>query len=234
MANSTKALVILSGGQDSTTCLGKARQEFEEVYTITFDYGQRHSIEVKKAEQIAKELGSAGHETIELGEILKGTSPLISDNKVGQYESIEELPGGVEPTFIAGRNILFLTIAGNRAHVLGTEHIFTGVCQEDFAGYWDCRQQFIDEMAKALSEGLYGTKSSIKIHTPLMDLTKKESVILAQSIFRNNFDSVFKLTHTCYNGIEGGCGKCHACILRDRGFVEAGLDDPLWKLRANE
>ena len=89
-------------------------------------------------------------------------------------------------------------------------------------------------MARALSQGLYGTFSTIKIHTPLMDLTKKESVILAQSIFRDNFHSVFKLTHTCYNGIEGGCGKCHACILRDRGFVEAGLDDPLWKLRANE
>ena len=179
-------------------------------------------------------MGPAGHETIELGEILKGTSPLISDNKVGQYESAEELPEGVEPTFIAGRNILFLTIAGNRAHVLGANHIFTGVCQEDFAGYWDCRQQFIDEMAKALSEGLYGTQSSIKIHTPLMDLTKKDSVILAKNIFRGNFDSVFKLTHTCYNGIEGGCGKCHACILRDRGFVEAGLNDPLSKLRANE
>jgi 7-cyano-7-deazaguanine synthase len=228
------ALVILSGGQDSTTCLGKAKQEFKDVYTITFDYGQRHSIEVEKAEQIAKELGSAGHETIELGEILKGTSPLISDNIVGQYDSVEELPEGVEPTFVAGRNILFLTIAGNRAHVLGTEHIFTGVCQEDFAGYWDCRQQFIDEMAKALSEGLYGTKSSIKIHTPLMDLTKKDSVILAKNIFKEDFDSVFKLTHTCYNGIEGGCGKCHACILRDRGFVEAGLEDPLWKLRVNE
>jgi|TARA_R110000824_G_scaffold158277_2_gene332069 7-cyano-7-deazaguanine synthase len=228
------ALVILSGGQDSTTCLGKAKQEFKDVYTITFDYGQRHSIEVEKAEQIAKELGSAGHETIELGEILKGTSPLISDNIVGQYDSVEELPEGVEPTFVAGRNILFLTIAGNRAHVLGTEHIFTGVCQEDFAGYWDCRQQFIDEMAKALSEGLYGTKSTIKIHTPLMDLTKKDSVILGKNIFKENFDSVFKLTHTCYNGLEGGCGKCHACILRDRGFIEAGMVDPIWELRENK
>ena len=113
-----KALVILSGGQDSTTCLGKARQEFQDVYTITFDYGQRHSIEVEKAEQIAKELGSAGHETIELGEILKGTSPLISDNKVGQYDSVEELPEGVEPTFVAGRNILFLTIAAASSFIV--------------------------------------------------------------------------------------------------------------------
>ena len=228
------ALVILSGGQDSTTCLGKAKQEFKDVYTITFDYGQRHSIEVEKAEQIAKELGSAGHETIELGEILKGTSPLISDNIVGQYDSVEELPEGVEPTFVAGRNILFLTIAGNRAHVLGTEHIFTGVCQEDFAGYWDCRQQFIDEMAKALSEGLYGTKSTIKIHTPLMDLTKAESVLLAKKCFKDDINKILGLTHTCYDGIFGGCGKCHACILRDRGFIEAGMVDPIWELRENK
>lgn len=235
METKSKALVILSGGQDSTTCFGKARQEFEEVHTVTFDYGQRHSIEVQKAEVIAKELGSASHETIELGDqILKGTSPLISDNKVGQYDSAAELPDGVEPTFVAGRNILFLTIAANRAHVLDIKNLYTGVCQEDFAGYWDCRQSFIWEMEKALSQGLYGNLTGMRIHTPLMDLTKKESVELAYNIFRKNFDSVFKLTHTCYNGIEGGCGKCHACILRDRGFTEAGIEDPLWELRANE
>jgi 7-cyano-7-deazaguanine synthase len=234
MEPKSKALVILSGGQDSTTCFGKARQDFDEVHTVTFDYGQRHSIEVEKAEIIAKELGSAGHETIELGEILKGTSPLISDNKVGQYESVEELPDGVEPTFVAGRNILFLTIAGNRAHTLGIKNLYTGVCQEDFAGYWDCRQDFITAMEQALSQGLYGNITGIKIHTPLMDLTKKESVMMAYNIFRSNFDSVFKLTHTCYNGVVGGCGKCHACILRDRGFREAGIDDPLWELRKNE
>ena len=230
-----EALVILSGGQDSTTCLGKAKQEFNGVHAVTFDYGQRHSIEIEKSKQIAKRVGVKSHEIIELGDdILKGSSPLISDNELGKYESAEELPDGVEPTFVAGRNILFLTIAANRAHVLGIQNLYTGVCQEDFGGYWDCRQSFIWEMEKALSQGIYGNMTGIRVHTPLMNLSKKDSVILAKNTFKDDFDDVFGLTHTCYDGVEGGCGKCHACILRDRGFVEAGLDDPLWKIRENK
>ena len=230
-----EALVILSGGQDSTTCLGKAKQEFNGVHAVTFDYGQRHSIEIEKSKQIAKRVGVKSHEIIELGDdILKGSSPLISDNELGKYESAEELPDGVEPTFVAGRNILFLTIAANRAHVLGIQNLYTGVCQEDFGGYWDCRQSFIWEMEKALSQGIYGNMTGIRVHTPLMNLSKKDSVILAKNTFKDDFDDVFGLTHTCYDGVEGGCGKCHACILRDRGFGEAGLDDPLWKIRENK
>ena len=227
-----EALVILSGGQDSTTCLGKAKQEFNGVHALTFDYGQRHSIEIEKSKQIAEKVGVKSHEIISLGdEILKGTSPLISNNELGKYNSAEELPDGVEPTFVAGRNILFLTIAANRAHVLDIKNIFIGVCQEDFGGYWDCRQSFIWEMEKALSQGLYGNLTGMRVHTPLMDLTKKDSVILAKNTYKDDFDDVFILTHTCYDGVEGGCGKCHACIQRDRGFTEAGLADPLWKLR---
>ena len=86
-------------------------------------------------------------------------------------------------------------------------------------------------MEKALSQGLYGNLTGMRVHTPLMDLTKKDSVILAKNTYKDDFDDVFILTHTCYDGVEGGCGKCHACILRDRGFTEAGLADPLWKLR---
>jgi len=226
-----KALVIFSGGQDSTTCLAIAKANYEEVHAITFDYGQRHEIEITCSEKIVKALDINSHEVIKLGKILKGTSPLISDSKLGKYNSPEELPTGVEPTFVAGRNILFLTIASNRAHVLGIKDIFTGVCQEDFAGYWDCRQDFIDEMQKAISQGIHGNNDEFKIHTPLMDLTKGESVQLAVTYLKDDLESIMGLTHTCYDGRFGGCGKCHACVLRDRGFDEAGVADPLWKYR---
>lgn len=227
----SKALVILSGGQDSTTCLAVARQKFGEVHAITFDYCQRHRIEIDSAIAIAEAMGVQSYEVIYLGAILKGSSPLVSDNPVGCYESAEQLPGGTEPTFVAGRNILFLTIAANRAAVLGITDIYIGVCEADYGGYPDCRTEFIYSMAVALSHGIYGSDDSFRIHTPLMRLTKPESVKLAKDVLGDDFDRVFALTHSCYQGVKGGCGKCHACILRDRGFREAGIDDPLWQFR---
>lgn len=228
----SKALVVLSGGQDSTTCAVIAKQQFDEVFAVTFNYGQKHLTEVLSAVRIAETL-SIPLEIIELGGLLfKGNSPLISSNTLGTYSSLEELPLGVEPTFVGGRNILFLTLAANRADCLGIADIFTGVCQADFAGYWDCRRVFIDKMQSALNEGFYGEKERFKIHTPLMDLTKAESVRLAYNILGDKkFDELFALTHTCYAGVKGGCGKCHACILRDKGFTEAGIPDPIWRLR---
>ncbi|MEA5616724.1 7-cyano-7-deazaguanine synthase QueC [Cronbergia sp. UHCC 0137] len=226
-----KALIVLSGGQDSTTCAAMACQAFDQVYAVTFNYQQRHSIELESAIAISQALGITSHEIIDLGPVLKGTSPLVSDNPVGEYNSAQELPTGVEPTFIPGRNILFLTIASNRAACLNINDIFIGVCQADFAGYWDCRQSFINAMSVALSEGIYGNQNAFKIHTPLMDLTKAESVKLAIDVLGDRFESIMELTHTCYAGVKGGCGKCHACILRDRGFAEAGITDPIWKFR---
>lgn len=227
----TAALVVLSGGQDSTTCAAIACKEFDVVHAITFDYQQRHTIELESATAITKALGLASHEIITLGPVLKGTSPLVSDTPLAQYASTEELPTGVEPTFIPGRNILFLSIAANRAYCLNAQDIFIGVCEADFAGYWDCRMAFTDTMAVALGEGMYGQPDAYRIHTPLMQLTKAESVRLAQDVLGDRFEAVMELTHTCYAGVRGGCGQCHACLLRDRGFREAGLADPIWKFR---
>ncbi|NEO30023.1 MAG: 7-cyano-7-deazaguanine synthase QueC [Symploca sp. SIO3C6] len=227
----SKALCVLSGGQDSTTCAALACQQFDEVHAITFDYGQRHLVELESAITIAKKLKLTSHEIVKLGPILKGTSPLVSDNPLGQYKSAEELPGGVEPTFVPARNILFLTLAANRAAVRGIKDIFIGVCEADFAGYYDCRQVFVDAMAKALGEGIWGNPTSFVIHTPLMQLTKAESVKLAVDVLGDRFQEVLELTHTCYAGVKGGCGKCHACLIRDRGFLEAGIEDPIWKFR---
>jgi 7-cyano-7-deazaguanine synthase len=226
----SKAIVIFSGGQDSTTCLAVAKSRHEDVHAITFNYGQRHATEIQSAIAIAEAMGVT-HEILDLGAgILKGASPLVSNNPLGKYESAAELPEGVEPTFVYGRNILFLTIAANRAACLGADYLYTGVCQADFAGYWDCRQVFIDKMQAALNEGIFG-RDILTIETPLMDLTKAESVHLAVESLGADFDAVFSLTHTCYDGVKGGCGKCHACILRDNGFNEAGVPDPIWKFR---
>lgn len=228
----TKALCVLSGGQDSTTCAALACQKFDQVHAITFDYGQRHAIELESAIAIAQALNLASHEIIELGPILKGASPLVADTPLGQYNSTEELPGGVEPTFVPARNILFLTLAANRAAVLGIRDIFMGVCEADFAGYYDCRQVFVDAMATAIGEGVWGDPGAFVIHTPLMQLTKAESVNLALEVLGDRFLEIFALTHTCYAGTKGGCGKCHACLIRDRGFQKAGIDDPIWQFRA--
>lgn len=230
----SKALCVLSGGQDSTTCAALACQQFDEVHAVTFDYGQRHAIELESAIAIAKALHLTSHEIIQLGPILKGTSPLVSNNPVEQYNSTAELPGGVEPTFVPARNILFLTLAANRAAVLGIQDIFIGVCETDFAGYYDCRQVFIDAMAQALGEGIWGKADTFTLHTPLMRLTKAESVMLAIQVLGDRFQEIFELTHTCYVGTKGGCGKCHACLLRDRGFSQAGMLDPIWKFRSTQ
>jgi 7-cyano-7-deazaguanine synthase len=172
--------------------------------------------------------GVKSHEVIDMGPILKGTSPLVnSSNSVGSYKNADELPGGVEPTFVPSRNILFLTVASNRAACLGITDMTTGVCQEDFGGYYDCRRVFIDHMEKSLSEGIYGNPDTFKIHTPLMFLTKKESVELAQSL--DGCMEALQYSHTCYNGQFPPCGTCHACILRARGFEQAGIEDPIKK-----
>ena len=221
------AVVLLSGGQDSTTCLYWALKRWKKVTALTIVYGQRHVVEVDAAKKIAEDAG-VPHEILELPKLLKGTSPLVNDNEeVGQYESAEDLPGGIEPTFVPCRNILFLTIAANRAACLGYSNIITGVCEEDYGGYPDCRSDFIGRMEDALVAGIWGAESdkNIMVHTPLMWLTKKASVDLAISL--PGCMEALAYSHTCYNGSVPPCGKCHACLLRAKGFSDAGVADPL-------
>ena len=232
----SKGLIVLSGGQDSTTAALIAKKECNELHGVTFDYGQKHRIEIKSAKKIAKLLKFKTHEIIKIPYILKSASPLLNKkNKIEKYNSPKEIPKGIEPTFVPSRNILFLTIASNRAVLHKCKIIYAGVCEEAYGGYPDCRRIFIDSMENSLGLGILGSKKFIKIKTPLMKLTKKESVEIAMKKCKNmkEFNKIFKETHTCYNGIKGGCGKCHACVLRDRGFKEAGTKDPIWQLRKN-
>lgn len=225
-----KCLVILSGGQDSTTCLFWAKHVLgkKEIHAVTFDYDQKHAIEIESAKKVAEVAGVASHVIITVGPVLRGTSPLVNPKEeVGTYESTEKLPGGVEPTFIPGRNILFLTLASNLAASLNTDEIVIGVCEEDFGGYFDCRREFIDSMEKSLSQGIYGVDNRFRIHTPLMNLTKRQTVELAVSM--EGCMGALAYSHTCYKGMSPPCGHCHACLLRARGFKEAGVDDPILK-----
>lgn len=226
------AVVLLSGGQDSTTCLFWALSRgVTRVHCLSVWYGQRHQIELEAARKVVDIARShfpdveITHEELNVGAVLRSTSPLVSENPLGKYDRVEDLPGGVEPTFIPGRNVLFLTLAGNRAAEVGAQTIVTGVCQEDFGGYFDCRQEFVDAMERALGQGFVGADHWVDIQTPLMDLTKSQSVELAVSL-EGCMDALM-WSHTCYSGEFPPCGQCHACHLRGRGFWEAGVMDPL-------
>lgn len=227
------ALVLLSGGQDSTTCLYWALDKFDIVQTISFDYGQKHKIEIEKAKLIAQKAGVEW--TLVTAPKMYGTSPLVNDKeKVEHYEKVEDLPEGIEPTFVPARNILFLTMAVNFALYKNIYHIVTGVCQVDYGGYPDCRAGFISSMNKTLNMGIFGEhypykqteRKQIYIYTPLMCLTKKETVLLAKDL---GCIEALKDSHTCYEGKSPPCGECHSCLLRARGFEEAGIEDPLMK-----
>jgi len=221
---SKRAIVLLSGGQDSTTCLYWALDRFETVHALSINYGQKHHIENDAAKKIA-EMANVSLEILDLPRLLVGTSPLVSDNELGKYDNAEELPGGIEPTFVPGRNALFLVIAANRAMAKGARHIVTGVCEEDYGGYPDCRQVFITSMQKSIGLAMTSNEAELEIHTPLMSLNKKATVFMAQR-FDGCMDAI-AWSHTCYEGSCPPCGECHACILRSRGFEQAGVADPL-------
>jgi 7-cyano-7-deazaguanine synthase len=223
-----KALVVLSGGQDSTTCLFWALAQDFDVHAVTFNYGQRHSREIESAKRIAALAGISGkHEVVDIGPILKGTSPLVSGNDLEQYADHNSLPGGLEKTFVPMRNQLFLTVAANRAYVMGCSDLVTGVCQEDFGGYPDCRQEFIDLIEGTCNAGTFceGDQGLLRIHTPLMDLTKAVSVQLACEL--EGCYRALAYSHTSYDGAYPPVGKDHATLLRAKGFIEAGIPDPL-------
>lgn len=226
----SKVLVVLSGGQDSTTCLFWAKKHFKEVHAITFDYNQRHRIEIASALTIAKMAGVASHKVVVLGPILESTSPLVSEAPLEQYKDHHSLPGGLEKTFVPMRNQMFLTIAANRAYALGCTDLVTGVCQEDFGGYPDCRRSFIDAFEVACNEGTFTEEPGLTIHTPLMYMSKAASVNLAVNL--PGCYSALAYSHTSYDGAYPPVGKDHATLLRAKGFEEAGIPDPL-VIRAN-
>ncbi|MDH3586224.1 MAG: 7-cyano-7-deazaguanine synthase QueC [Gammaproteobacteria bacterium] len=220
-----KALVVLSGGQDSTTCLYWAIDRFgrANVSSITFDYGQKHRIELECARNVAAAAGVPNAclpiDTFAAlgGDALTDTSIPVSD----EADEETELP----VTFVAGRNLIFLTFAAAYAYRHDVRHLVTGVAQTDYSGYPDCRKETMAALQEAITLGM---DREFTIHTPLMHRSKKETVELAVQL---GALEMLALTHTCYNGRRPPCGDCQACRLRARGFAEAGVRDPLLDIR---
>jgi len=205
-----KAIVVFSGGQDSTTCLFWAKKNFKEVVAVSFDYNQKHIAELNCAKNIASELG-VDHHILDM-KLLAQLAPNAltrSDIEIKQGED-----GAPPNTFVDGRNMLFLTFAAVLAKQLDAPHIITGVCETDFSGYPDCRDIFIKSLNVTLNLAM---DYQFVIHTPIMWIDKAETWKLADELAALDF--IREKTLTCYNGIIGsGCGKCPACILRKRGL----------------
>jgi len=210
-----RAVVVFSGGQDSTTCLIQALKQYDEVHCITFDYGQRHCAEIDIAQQLAHTLGARAHKVLDvtlLNEL--AVSSLTRDNiPVPAYDPQSN---GLPSTFVPGRNILFLTLAAIYAYQVEAEAVITGVCETDFSGYPDCRDDFVKALNHAVELGM---ARPVRFETPLMRLNKAETWALAD--YWQQLPLIRNETLTCYNGVKGdGCGECAACHLRARGLKE--------------
>ena len=225
MAGSTeKALIVLSGGQDSTTCLYWAMDRFghSAVDTVTFDYGQRHHVELDCAARVA-EFAGVPNTCLPIDTFAALGGDALTDPDVEVASGTDETTG-LPNTFVPGRNLIFLAFAAAYAWQRGIRNLVTGVAQTDYSGYPDCREGTITALQHALRLGM---ESDVTIHTPLMHLTKKETVELARDL---GALPAMALTHTCYNGEQPPCGRCPACELRARGFAEAGVEDPLLRV----
>ncbi len=217
--SSGKALVVLSGGQDSTTCLYWALRRFGhgKVSALTFDYGQRHRIELDSAAAVAA-LADVPHTVLPIDTFAALGGNSLIDSEMAVAEAPAE---GLPNTFVPGRNLIFLTFAAAFAYQRDIRDLVTGVAQTDYSGYPDCREETLAALERSLSLGM---ESDFEIHTPLMFMSKRETVELAAEV--GALDAM-ALTHTCYEGSRPPCGKCPACVLRARGFAEAGIVDPL-------
>lgn len=214
----SKALVVFSGGQDSTTCLGWAKNNFDYVETITFDYGQKHKVEIEQAAQIAKLL-NVNNTLLNINAFTQlNDSALINSNLdiSSSHENHKNLPS----SFVPNRNAIFFTLAHAFAQKQNIDNIIIGINQTDISGYPDCREDFILSLSKTLN---LGSESNIQFHYPLINLTKAETFEMSKK--ENVLDLVLEYSHTCYNGNHTlkfdwgyGCGECPSCLIRKEGW----------------
>lgn len=226
MANKKKAVVLLSGGLDSATCVAIALSQGFEVYALSFRYGQRHSVELEAADRIAKHLNVAEHKTAEIDLTLFGGSALTADIDVPKDRDEKAMDADIPVTYVPARNTIFLSFALAYAEVVGAKDIFIGVNALDYSGYPDCRPEFIKSYEETANLGTkVGVTDDERIHirTPLIDMTKAE---IAATGTRLGVD--YGMTISCYDPDTSGaaCGHCDSCLLRKKGFLQAELDDP--------
>ena len=227
MSASKRAVCLLSGGLDSATCLAVARREGFECYALTIDYGQRHRVEIEAARQLAEALGAARHLVVSVDLRAIGGSALTDGLTVPKGRSRAEIGGGIPVTYVPARNTVFLACALAWAETLGAADIFFGINALDYSGYPDCRPEYVEafeRLAQLATKAGVEAGVRLKIHAPLIALSKAEIVRLARSLGVD-----FRLTRSCYDPEPAGrpCGACDACLLRLKGFREAGLEDPL-------
>ncbi len=225
MSSHAKAVILLSGGLDSATCLAIARAQEFMPYALSFAYGQRHARELEAARKVAAAMGVAEHKIAQIDLRLFGGSALTDDIDVPKSASVEEMASGIPITYVPARNTIFLSFALAWAEVLGANDIFIGVNAVDYSGYPDCRPEFIrayERMANLATAGATQGAAHLTIHTPLIDLTKAQ--IIREGL-RLGVD--YGLTFSCYDPTPVGsaCGACDSCLLRAKGFREAGAED---------
>ncbi len=225
-AENRKAVVLVSGGLDSTTCLAIAKREGFEVFALSFSYGQRHRAELKAARKVAEALGVKTHLVLEVPLGVIGGSALTSEIEVPKDVPPEVMQTQIPVTYVPARNTVFLSLALAWAETLHAADIFIGVNALDYSGYPDCRPEYIESFEKmanlALRECVEG-RLRMRIHTPLLHMTKAQIVRKGVELGVD-----FSMTHSCYDPdpVDRACGRCDSCVLRRKGFAEAGIPDP--------
>ncbi len=223
--NGRQAVVLFSGGLDSTTVLAIARDQGFSCNCLSFQYGQRQDVEVERARHICKQLGDVNHLVVRVHLESIGGSALTDDIDVPKGRQPEEMGTDIPVTYVPGRNIIFLSYAVSWAEVLGARDIFLGINAVDYSGYPDCRPEFLDAYSRMANLGTRAGSSgdSFRFHAPLLRLSKKEIIQLGMALGVD-----YSLTHSCYDPQDGqACGQCDACRLRLQGFAAAGLQDPV-------
>lgn len=221
-----KAVVLLSGGVDSATVLAIARSRDFNIYALSFRYGQRHRVELEAAARVATENRVVEHLTVDIDLRRIGGSALTADIDVPKHGSVEELGKDIPMTYVPARNTIFLSYALAWAEVIGSSDVFIGVNALDYSGYPDCRPEYIEafeRMANLATRACVEGKQKLRIHTPLIHLSKAQIIRKGMELGVD-----YSLTHSCYDpGADGtACGRCDSCLLRLKGFKEAGIEDP--------
>jgi 7-cyano-7-deazaguanine synthase len=226
-AQAKRAVVLLSGGLDSATVLAIAKSQGYELYALSFSYGQRHISELQAARRVAQAIGVADHRIAQIDLRVFGGSALTADIAVPKGRDADEMSHGIPITYVPARNTIFLSFALAWAEVLGSSDIFIGVNALDYSGYPDCRPDFIaayEKMANLATKAGVEGRQALRVHTPLIDLSKAQ--IIARGL---ELGVDYKLTSSCYDPSPSGtpCGQCDSCLLRQKGFRENGIKDPL-------